>query len=92
VETVRGRGGGLRLARAPETINIGALVRRMEDDGQHVECFQAATNHCRITPSCKLKHKLREALEAYYAVLDEATLADLMEKPQPLRRLLAIPA
>ncbi|MCE9651229.1 MAG: Rrf2 family transcriptional regulator [Parvibaculum sp.] len=92
IETVRGRGGGLRLARKPEEINIGALARRMEDDGQHVECFQAATNTCRITPSCKLKHKLREALEAYYAVLDGTTLADLVEKPQPLRRLLAIPA
>lgn len=92
VETVRGRGGGLRLARAPDDINVGALVRRMEDDGQHVECFRAATNQCRITPGCKLRHKLRQALEAYYAVLDEVTLADLMEKPQPLRRLLAIPA
>ena len=92
IETVRGRNGGLRLAMAPEDINIGALVRRTEDDGQHVECFEAVTNHCRITASCKLRHKLREALEAYYAVLDEVTLADLVARPQPLRRLLAIGA
>lgn len=92
IETVRGRNGGMRLAMAPEDINIGALVRRTEDDGQHVECFDAATNRCRITASCKLRHKLREALDAYYAVLDEVTLADLLERPQPLRRLLAIGA
>ncbi|MDO8290618.1 MAG: Rrf2 family transcriptional regulator [Parvibaculum sp.] len=92
IETVRGRNGGLRLAMAPEDINIGALVRRTEDDGQHVECFDAATNQCRITASCKLRHKLREALDAYYAVLDEVTLADLVVRPQPLRRLLAIGA
>lgn len=92
IETLRGRGGGLRLARAPEEINIGALVRRMEDDSQHVECFQAATNNCRISPSCKLRHALRLALESYYEVLDEMTLADLVEKPQPLRKLLAISA
>ena len=92
IETVRGRNGGMRLAKAPEDINIGALVRRTEDDGQHVECFDAATNQCRITVSCKLRHKLNEALDAYYAVLDEVTLADLVARPQPLRRLLAIGA
>lgn len=92
IETVRGRNGGLRLAMAPDEINIGALVRRTEDDGQHVECFEAATNQCHITASCKLRHKLREALDAYYAVLDEVTLADLVARPQPLRRLLAISA
>ncbi len=92
IETVRGRNGGMRLAMAPEDINIGALVRRTEDDSQHVECFDAATNNCRITASCKLRHKLREALDAYYAVLDEVTLADLVARPQPLRRSLAIGA
>ncbi len=92
IETVRGRNGGLRLAMEPDDINIGALVRRTEDDAQHVECFDAGTNHCRITNSCKLRHKLREALDAYYAVLDDVTLADLVERPQPLRRLLAIGA
>ncbi len=92
VETVRGRNGGLRLAMEPDEINIGALVRRTEDDGQHVECFDAASDTCRITASCKLRHKLRAALDAYYAVLDEVTLADLVERPQPLRRLLAIGA
>lgn len=92
VETVRGRGGGLRLARTAETINIGAIVRGTEDDSQHVECFAAETDCCRITPACLLRHKLRAALNAYYAVLDEVTLADLVARPLPLRKLLALSA
>jgi Rrf2 family nitric oxide-sensitive transcriptional repressor len=92
IETIRGRNGGMRLAREAKDINVGELVRLTEDDSLHVECFTAETNTCRITPSCKLRHKLREALNAYYAVLDEVTLADLVDRPQPLRKLLAIDA
>ncbi|MEQ8267974.1 MAG: Rrf2 family transcriptional regulator [Parvibaculum sp.] len=90
VETLRGRGGGLRLARAPEKIAIGDVIRAMEEDFCLVECFAAETNRCRIGPACRLKHLLREALDAWLAVLDGATLADLVERPKPLRRLLAL--
>ncbi len=92
VETVRGRGGGLRLARTAEVINIGAIVRGTEDDRQHVECFSAETDRCRITTACRLRLKLREALDAYYAVLDEVTLADLVAQSRPLRKLLKLSA
>jgi len=92
LETSRGRGGGLRLSRAPERIVIGDVVRVMEEDFRIVECFDARTNTCCIAPVCKLKHLLREALEAWITVLDEATLADLVERPAPLRRLLALTA
>ena len=90
VETLRGRGGGLRLARAPEDISIGHVVRVMEEDFRIVECFDNGTNSCCIAPACRLKHLLREALEAWIAVLDGATLADLVTRPAPLRRLLAL--
>lgn len=90
VETLRGRGGGLRLARAPEAINIGAVVRAMEEDFCVVECFAAENRSCRIGPACRLRHVLDDALAAWFAVLDETTLADLVAKPKPLRRLLAI--
>ena len=92
IETSRGRNGGLRLALPADKINIGALIRHTEDDSQHVTCFTAATNQCCIMPGCKLRQKLHQALEAYYAVLDEVTLADLVSHPLPLRRLLALPA
>jgi Rrf2 family nitric oxide-sensitive transcriptional repressor len=90
VETLRGRGGGLRLARPPEDISIGHAIRVMEEDFRIVECFDRSANTCCIAPACRLKHLLREALDAWIAVLDGATLADLVARPAPLRRLLAL--
>lgn len=92
VEAVRGRGGGLRLARLPEQIGIGEVVRAMEEDFRIVECFDRKINACCIAPACRLKHLLADALNAWLAVLDGATLADLVARPAPLRRLLAIGA
>ncbi len=86
------RGGGLRLARPPEEIAIGDVVRAMEEDFRIVECFDRDANSCCIAPTCRLKRLLKEALDAWLAVLDGATLADLVEKPAPLRRLLALTA
>lgn len=77
VRTVRGRQGGLELAHAPAAINLGDVVRCCEDDLALVECFDPATNHCRIAPACALTGIAREALEAFLAVFDQYTLADL---------------
>jgi Rrf2 family transcriptional regulator, nitric oxide-sensitive transcriptional repressor len=76
VKTSRGRGGGLRLALAPDQINVGQVVRSMEDDLALVECF--ANGNCVITPTCQLRGILGEALAAFLAVLDRYTLADLI--------------
>lgn len=78
VETLRGRQGGLRLARDPAAINIGEVVRRCEDDLRLVECFDPATNSCPIAPVCALPALLDEALAAFLAVLDRHSLADLL--------------
>lgn len=75
VKTSRGRGGGLRLALAAIQINVGQVVRSMEDDLALVECF--ANGNCVITPTCHLRGILGEALAAFMAVLDRYTLADL---------------
>jgi Rrf2 family transcriptional regulator, nitric oxide-sensitive transcriptional repressor len=77
LETTRGRGGGLRLLAEPETIRIGDVVRATETDFRLVECFDAATNACTLSPSCRLKHLFDEALAGYFKVLDGATLANL---------------
>ncbi|SIT89214.1 transcriptional regulator, BadM/Rrf2 family [Edaphobacillus lindanitolerans] len=78
VETVRGRGGGVRLAVPPEEINIGAVVRQTEDDFNIVECFSSTANRCVLSPICGLRGALNRALLAYLAVLDEYTLADFL--------------
>ncbi|QBP39984.1 Rrf2 family transcriptional regulator [Paenisporosarcina antarctica] len=88
IETVRGRGGGIRLALLPENIIIGEVVRKTEDDFNLVECFNCTTNQCVITPVCKLKNVLHEALVAYFAVLDQYTLYDLLGNKDQLGAIL----
>ncbi|HSS12325.1 MAG TPA: Rrf2 family transcriptional regulator [Rhizomicrobium sp.] len=88
LDTVRGRNGGLRLARPPEAIVIGDVVRKAEEDFTLVECFDPKSNACVITGPCRLRGVLREALNAYLAVLDQYTLADLVKPRSALSRLL----
>jgi Rrf2 family transcriptional regulator, nitric oxide-sensitive transcriptional repressor len=78
VESVRGRSGGLRLARPPATLNVGAIVRIMEDTGSFVDCFDAATNSCVVTPVCGLRHILAGGLEAFAHHMDQFSVADLI--------------
>lgn len=77
VATVRGRNGGLRLARPAERINLGSIVRRTEEDMELVACFDDAAS-CMISDVCVLQSVLRDALAAFLAVLDRYTLADLV--------------
>jgi Rrf2 family nitric oxide-sensitive transcriptional repressor len=77
LEGVRGRSGGFRLARRPEDINVGALIRETEPDFTLVECF-SENNQCLITPACRIPRLLNEALGSFIATLDRYTLADLM--------------
>ena len=87
IETTRGRGGGLRLSKEPGAIRIGDVVRASETDFRLVECFDASTNTCTLSPSCHLKHLFDAALRGYFQALDGATLADLTpELPGPQRR------
>ena len=92
IETVRGRGGGLRLARDPAEVRLGDVVRVTEEDFRLVECFDPDSDTCRITPACRLQGVLREAGRAFIDVLDGYTLADLVDRPRALARLLDIPA
>lgn len=92
IETVRGRNGGIRLAKRPEEINIGTIVRKTEEDFHLVECFDPENNQCVITPVCGLKHVLHKALEAYFSILDEYTLKDLVKNPFDLRSLFGMSA
>ncbi|MFO1313153.1 MAG: Rrf2 family transcriptional regulator [Burkholderiales bacterium] len=76
IASVRGKGGGVRLARPPERIRIGEIVRMTEGDAPIVECF-SDDNGCRIAGPCRLRRALFDGFEALYASLDRHTLADI---------------
>jgi len=88
IETVRGRKGGIVLAREANAIRIGRVVRDTEGEAMPAECFDADANRCTIAHCCRLKGVLREAVEAFYAVLDHYTLADLVARPQAIVQVL----
>ena len=88
VETLRGKGGGMRLAMAPEDIGIGELVRGTEESLALVECFDAEHSQCNIAPACVLKGVFRKAADAFFAELDRHTLADLLRPAARLARML----
>tara|TARA_R110001583_G_scaffold21088_4_gene80276 strand:- start:8810 stop:9310 length:501 start_codon:yes stop_codon:yes gene_type:complete len=73
---IRGKNGGIKLNRSPNDINIGELVREIEDKNKLVECF-GDNNQCVITPSCQLKGIFAQAQESFFQVLDKYTLQDL---------------
>lgn len=85
VKSMRGRGGGLELARGPEAINLGAVLRACEDSFALVECFDRTRNTCIVAPACGLRGPLEEALAAFLSVLDRYSLADLVSRPGTLR-------
>ncbi len=91
IATSRGKGGGMRLARAANEISIGALVRLSEFDSPMVECFDREHSTCSIGAVCRLKGILNEAMQGLYAVLDRYTLADLIVNPVELNAVFRIP-
>lgn len=88
VETVRGKGGGLRLARLAGEIGLGDVVRRTEPDMALVPCFDPVHAPCVIVPACGLRGALYEARQAFLAVLDRYNLDDLVQRRAELRTLL----
>lgn len=88
IETIRGRNGGIRLAKEPKEINIGEIVSKMEEDFHIVECFNHDGGKCVISPACKLQHILSDALQAFIHVLDGYTLEDIIVNRMDLSQLL----
>mgnify|MGYP000023499753 CR=1 FL=1 len=84
LDSVRGRAGGIRLAMAPEDIVIGEVVRHTEGDLMLVECFDPATNTCPLMEVCELSRTMKRARDAFLAVLDDTTLADVTANQRAL--------
>ena len=88
LETVRGNKGGFRLAVRAENIRVGDVIRKTEDGFAVVECLNAATNTCPLILHCNLSQALRKATEAFLAVLDDLTLADITTNGEELLQVL----
>ena len=80
-QTLRGAGGGVRLAQPPEAINLGALIRYLESDQPMVECFRPEAVTCPLLPDCRLRGLIGRAEQDFYARLDRHTLADCLTVP-----------
>ena len=90
IETVRGKGGGMRLARAPKDIVLGDVVRSMEPDFSLVECFATGGN-CMLTGNCGLTGVLEGALDSFMRHLDGYTLADILPQPPGAPKVIRMP-
>lgn len=88
IETVRGKRGGLRLARPAVEIGLGEVVRRTEPDFALVPCFEPVNQACVLTPACRLRGALAQAQAAFLQVLDGYTLATLVENREVLEPML----
>ena len=86
IELTAGRAGGLRLARPAAAIRVGDVVRTLEPDLRVVECFDARTSTCPISPVCGLSRALDGALAAFLAELDRFTIADAVARSGPQLR------
>lgn len=91
IETVRGKGGGMRLALPARDIPLGSVVRCFEPHFDLVECF-STNNQCRLTRTCRLSGVLNNALQQFFQHLDRHTLADLLPATEmPLRDARTVP-
>ena len=82
VSTQRGAGGGFRLARPPNAITLGEVVRTLENRQALVECFRADGGNCALLPRCRLKARLAAAREAFMRELDTTTLSECAYTPR----------
>jgi len=92
IQTTRGRNGGLRLARTPDEIDIGMVIRSLESELPFIECRTANVESCPIGSVCRMKGHFGRALEAFYAALDGTSLADLISESRGIDQLLCLEA
>lgn len=86
VTAVRGKNGGIRLGKPAQTIRVGDVVRELEP----LSLVNCSSEFCHITPACRLKQALAQAVQSFLTELDKHTLADLVDQNQPLYKLLLV--
>lgn len=82
IQSNKGKGGGIRLAKTPDELNLWELVKALEPDFTVVECFDREHNSCRVVSACGLKSILHDAMQAFANTLARYTVADTIAQPQ----------
>lgn len=90
IETVRGRRGGLKLGRPADDITLLDTIKLTEENFAMAECFEGGDVSCPLVDACDVNSALREALGAFFEVLDSYTIADLAKKRRNIRDLLGL--
>ena len=90
VESTRGRNGGIRLARPASEIKLSDIVRITEDNFSMADCFEAEGSNCPLVDNCGLNSALKEALGAFFAVLDKYTIDDITNNNSRINELLGL--
>ena len=90
IETVRGRRGGIKLGRPAEDITLLDTIRLTEESFSMAECFEDGEIACPLADACDVNAALREALGAFFEVLESHTIADLASKRRSLRQRLGL--
>lgn len=90
VESVRGRNGGIRLAKPAEDITLLDIVRVTEDNFSMADCFDNGVTNCPLVDACTLNSAWSEALSAFFTVLGKYSIADLVEPSNNINRLLGL--
>jgi len=91
VKTIRGRNGGIELTRPAEEILIGDVVQKIEENFELAECFKAGEATCPLVNACGLNQALSRALQGFFDILNEYTLADLTKQRSAIYKLLSEP-
>lgn len=90
IETVRGRRGGIKLGRPADDITLLDTIKLTEENFAMAECFEGGDVSCPLVDNCDVNSALREALGAFFNVLDSYTIADLAAKRRSIRDLLGL--
>ncbi len=90
LDTVRGRGGGIKLGRAAADIRIGEVFRLLESKTVVSDCFADVDNTCPLISACRLKSAISAAVDAFYTKLDEVALEELIQDNDRLEEILCL--
>ena len=95
LQAIRGRNGGIRLAKSPEEINLGGIIRHIEKPTTLTECLAPSADkkgECPLMPLCSFRELICDAREAFFSVLDGKNLSQLITRPKEMRALMGLDA